>query len=293
MGGGRRRPHAGDVQRHHLTRTAVVALTAWSLTAAPALASGGTGGGGTGGGGGGGGTATDPGTTSGKAPCVQISGLAPLADQSVVTDGAMLDASASVSRCGGNNTSFTVRISAVGPDGVDVLASTQTWFPQSNLSWGARATTEGAAFGTTYAVTVQVVVPETGAVVATASRSVSTPAARIADCATVANQGGTAGYYPGSTTNGALWLSYSVKDCGGREWLDTTLTVLDATSGAVVRSYPQSSIVGGGQSTGVGLIDVEPVPTGTPYTVVVEAHRHSTGDRLDSSSLALTTPPAK
>lgn len=186
-----------------------------------------------------------------------------------------------------------VQLNAVDAAGNDLFGRSTTWYPVKSLPFSTSQSSDAAAFGTTYAVSVRVVVPETGAVVASATRTVSTPAARVATCATVSNLGGTAGYYPGTTTAGALWLSYSVRNCGGREWLDTTMAVVDDTTGGVVGSYPNSSIVAANGSTGVGLFDVEPVPTGTPYHVEVEVHRHSTGELLDHSSLALVTPPTR
>jgi hypothetical protein len=60
-----------------------------------------------------------------------------------------------------------------------------------------------------------------------------------------------------------------------------------------VADYPGWTTLAGNTATGVGLIDVEPVPTGTDYVVRVEVRHHSDGSLLDSRSLALLTPVAK
>ncbi|MCU1590940.1 MAG: hypothetical protein JWP11_2196 [Frankiales bacterium] len=291
----------------HLTmrRRLVLAACAMALCtaglAAPALASGGssTGGGGTstGGGGGGGGTATDPttptGTVPGGTPCVQVNGLAGSADQALTTDLVALNASYTVSRCGGSNTSFTVSLTADDAAGNRVLATTDTWVPNRSLPFGASHSTDSAAFGATYRLTLTVTVPETGAVAATSSRSVVAPAARIPTCASVTNLGGTAGYYPGITTQGALWLSYTVKNCGGMDGFDIDFAVINADNGVLVRDYPRYATLAGNTTTGVGLIDVEPVPTSTNYVVRVQLRHHSDGSLLDEQSIALLTPDAK
>src|SRR4051794_13380740 len=99
--------------KHARARWAMgIAVATTMLAATPAFASGGSGGGG--GGGGGGGTTT---TDSKSAPCVQIGNLSTSADQSVVTDGAFVSEAATLSRCGGNNPSFTVVLSAVDAAG--------------------------------------------------------------------------------------------------------------------------------------------------------------------------------
>lgn len=110
--------------------------------------------------------------------------------------------------------------------------TTDTWLPTKNLPFSGLGSTDNALFGTAYKVTLTVVAPETGAVVATASRAVTTAPARVPTCASASNLGGTAGHYPGRTTDGALWLSYTVKNCGGRDWLDTDFQVVDTATGA-------------------------------------------------------------
>lgn len=108
----------------------------------------------------------------------------------------------------------------------------------------------------------------------------------------VSTLGGTAGYYPGNTQAGALWLRWSVRNCGDLDALDVLTTVKDS-SGRVVRSFPQSAVVAANGATGTGLVDVEPVPTGSAYVVRVQVRHHSDGLLLDDRSLALVTPPAK
>ena len=253
-------------------------MAAVAVTAAPALASGGSGGGG--------------GIDSGG-PCVQVNSLSPGSDQSVATEGAWISASYTVSRCGGNNPSFTVLLTADDPAGNRVLSFADTWYPTKSLPFSATHETNSASFGTSYRVTLSVIVPETGTVVVSAARSVTTPAARAATCATATNLGGTAGYYPGMTTAGALWLSYTVKNCGGRDWFDTRFSVTNLSTGQVVYDYPNSVIMGGNTTTGIGLVDVEPVPTSTPYEVRIEVRHHGDGQLYDNRSLLLTTPASK
>jgi hypothetical protein len=295
----------------HMPRTRRCLLLAAALTsstmllAGPALASGGTGGGGTGGGGsGGGGSATDVATTptttttttttvSGGTPCVQINSLAASADQSISTDYVSLLSTYTVSRCGGSNTSFTVRLVADDGAGNQPIAATDTWVPNRSLPFSGSHSTDSASFGATYRVTLTVVVPETGVVAATASRTLIAPAARIPTCGSVTNLGGTAGYYPGLTTQGALWLSYTVKNCGGTDGFDIDFAVVNADNGLLVRDYPRYATMSGNTTTGIGLIDVEPVPTSTNYVVRVQLRHHSDGLLLDESSIALLTPDAK
>jgi hypothetical protein len=219
--------------------------------------------------------------------------LTPNTDQSVVSDGAWLSAGYTVSRCGGNNASFRVLLTAEDSAGTRVLETSDTWYPTKNLPFSTAHETDSALFGGAYRVSLSVVVPETGAIVTTTSRTVSTPAARIAACVSATNLGGTAGYYPGRTTDGALWLNWTVKDCGGREAVDTQFSVLNSDSGQVVRTYPSSTVMSTGSTAGVNLIDVEPVPTGTPYEVRIEARKHTDGQLLDSRSIYLRTPDAK
>ena len=282
----------------------VLALTAAlsALLTGPALASGGTGGGGTGGGGSTQPPATAPAPAPAPAPvqvqggsggaCVQVNSLGVTADQSPMTAGAALSAAYQVARCGGTNTSFTVQLTADDAAGNRVLSSTRTWVPNRSVPFTDSAGTDTAAFGTSYVVTLTVSVPETGAVLTTASRPVTTPAARVPACAAVTNLGGTAGYYPGNTQAGALWLSWSVRNCGAVDGLDLLTTVEDS-AGQVVRSFPQNAVVTANGAIGTGLVDVEPVPTGSAYIVRVQVRHHSDGSLLDDRSLALTTPPAK
>lgn len=280
-----------------------LALLTVALTASPALASGGSGGGGGGGGGGGstssggggGSTSTAPTdtTASNSTPCIQFNNLSVQADQSVLTDGAWVWADYTVSRCGGNNPSFTVLTTADDAAGNRVLSATDTWYPTKSLPFGWAHSTDTAAFGTAYKVTVSVIVPETGAVVASQSRTVSTPAARIATCATVANLGGTAGYYPNNTSVGALWLSWTARNCGGRDLLDVNMRVTDHDTGQVVAYYPEMYIMPGNTTAGTGLMDIEPVPAGTTYDVDVQVRHHSDDTLLDDRTIVLTTPPAK
>ena len=278
-----------------LTLGACVLLPTAVLTG-PALASGGsgggsgggTGGGGTGGGGGGGGGGTKP----AAAPCVTIDALGATADQSVVTEGAALSTAVTVHRCDTDALPFRVTVVAVDGAGNRVLSTSDTWVPDRSQPFSLAPATEAARFGQAYRVTVRVEDAATAKLAATATTTVTTPAARIPSCASVTNLGGTAGYYPGSTQAGALWLSWSVRNCGGTEGLDLMTTVTDS-GGTVVRSSPTSGTVAPNGQTGTGLLDVEPVPTGTDYVVEVQVRRHSDGSLLDDRTLALTTPVAK
>jgi hypothetical protein len=211
----------------------------------------------------------------------------------MVTEGASITAGFSISRCGGSSTnSLAVRVTASDADGTRVMDATDSWVPNKSVPFSSSQTTDIAAFGRDYTVTLTVTDSVTGTVLATASRAVSTPSVRIAACATVTNLGGTAGYYPGSTVNGALWLSDSIRNCGGTEWLDTDMQVTDLSTG-MVRSAPTSTAVPPNGSTGYNLLDVEPVPTGTTFSVDVTVRRHLTGELLSSRSITLSTPAAK
>jgi hypothetical protein len=226
--------------RRRLALATLPALCAALFAATPALASGGSP---TGGGGGGGGsttpttptTTTPTTTTSGGRPCVQVNSVAAMVDQSVTTNGVSLTAGYTVSRCGGSNTGFTILLTADDAAGNRAISTSDTWLPNRSLPFSNSHSTEDALFGTTYRVTVSVVVPETGAVLATGSRSVIAPAARIPTCATITNLGGTAGYYPGITTQGALWLSYTVKNCGGS---DSSTSTSPSTTPTPVSPWP-------------------------------------------------------
>lgn len=278
-----------------------VVLGILALGAAPALASGGggTGGGGSGGGGGtasggtgGGGSSTGT-ATGGGTTCIQISNFSGSADQSMSTDAAYLSGSYTVSRCGGSGSSFNIQMTASDAGGNQVISATDTWVPSGKQPFGGTHSTDNAAFATAYTLAVKVVDPVTGAVLASQSQSVPTPAARIPACATVSNLGGTAGYYPNRTTDGALWLSYSVKNCGGNDWLDADLKVVNTDNSTVVANYPNALQLQANTSGGVGLVDVEPVPTGTNYQVRLEVRHHNSGGLLDSGSIDLLTPDAK
>lgn len=277
-----------------LTLGACVLLPTAVLTG-PALASGGSGGGGgagggggTGGGSGGGGGGTRP----AAAPCVTIDALGATADQSAVTEGAALSAAVTVHRCDTDALPFRITVVAVDSAGNRVLSTSDAWAPDRSQPFSLAPSTEAARFGQTYRVTVRVEDAATAKLAATATTTVTTPAARTPSCASVTSLGGTAGYYPGSTQAGALWLSWSVRNCGGTEGLDLMTTVTDG-AGTLVRSYPTSGTVGPNGQTGNGLLDAEPVPTGTDYVVEVQVRRHVDGSLLDDRTLALTTPIAK
>jgi hypothetical protein len=233
-------------------------------------------------------------TGSGGTACVQVNSLAGSADQSVVTSGAWLSASTTVSRCGGNAPSYLVRLRATDTTGATPLDVTSTWYPEKSLPWSTSQQTESAVFGQTYDVNITVTDPATGAVLVSQSKPVRTPDARVASCAIIANLGGTAGYYPGSTTMGAVWVSDSVKNCGGREWLDISFDLFVVGSSTPTASYPMSTVVNGGQAVGYNLIDIEPIPTGTQFELRAEVHDHSTGQVLDGPrSIYLTTLVAR
>jgi hypothetical protein len=279
------------VSTRRAAMTAGLLTLALSSAAAPAWASGGTGGGGTNSGGvnSGGSTTTSPTKNS---ICVQINGLTASSDQSVVTDAAYLMGNYTVTRCGGTTTGLDVTMTATDADGNQAMSATDTWVPNKSLPFSGTHVSDSASFGRTYSVALTVTDPTNGVVLASTARPIATPDARTATCSTVSNLGGTAGYYPGQTTAGALWLSDSVRNCGGREWLDTDLRVTDLTTGQV-RDYPNSAVVSANGTTGYGLLDVEPVPTSTTYSVDVSVRKHSTGELLDSRSLGLTTPDAR
>jgi hypothetical protein len=281
-----------------------VALTglvlALSLAAGtPAFASGGTGGGGgttSGGGGGGGGTATDPATAptgGGGSPCVTVNSFAVTADQSMTTNDAALSASYAVSRCGGNNVSFDIRLLATDATGAVAWTAMDSWFPTRNLPYNGSRSTDAAAFGSTYSVNLAVLLPGTTTVVASTTKTVATPAARVASCAVITNMNASGGYNPGSTSIGAIWSGYTVQNCGGSDWFDMSLTETNQATGTVDWSYNTSSTVASRNSTGVGLVDNDYAPTSTTYTVTVDVRRHSTGEELASRSLVASTPAAK
>jgi hypothetical protein len=272
----------------------VLGLALCALAATPAYASGGgsTGGGSSSGGGGSAGGGTPPPDAGTKSSaCITINNFSTITDQSVVTAGASLAAAATVSRCGGSTPSFRVQLSAVSPTGTDILGQTLTWTPTKSLPFSIQQGSESASLATTYQVAIRVIDPTTGAVVASSTAAIPTPARRLPICATIANQGGTAGYYPGSTTAGALWVNYSVHNCGGREQVDAVLYVTDGT-GTQIASYPSSPVVSANGSTGIGQLDIEPVPTGGTYHVYVKVYRHDDGDLLDASEIDLDTPVA-
>ena len=254
-------------------------------TAPAALASGGLDSGGSGGVGGGGG--------GGGAPCVQINSLAVSGDQSVVTVGASLSVAYTVSRCGGNNASFTIQLQAADATGAVAWSAADTWYPNKNLPFSGSRQWDGAAFGTTYQVNLKVIVPETGAVVVSSTKPASTPAAYVAPCAVVSNLNVSGGYSPGSTTLGAIWVSYSVQNCGGRDWYDISLTETNQATGTIDWRYDSSPVVSANTSTGVGLLDNDYAPTSTTYLTEVTVKDHSTGETLASKSAIVSTPAAK
>lgn len=276
-------------------------VLALSLAAGtPAFASGGaTGGGGAGGGagGGGGGTAADPAAAptggGGGGPCVTINSLAVAADQSTTTDAASLAATYAVSRCGGNNASFDLRVQAVDGTGAVAWTAVDTWFPTRNLPYSGARSTDAAAFATTYSVSLAVLLPGTSTVVASSTKAASTPAARVASCATITNMNASGGYNPGTTTLGAIWSGYTVQNCGGSDWFDMSLTETNQATRRVDWSYNTSATIAPRNTSGVGLIDNDDAPTSTTYTVTVTVRRHSTGEELTSRSLVASTPPAK
>ncbi|MDQ6728677.1 MAG: hypothetical protein M3066_21345 [Actinomycetota bacterium] len=144
---------------------------------------------------------------------VTINSFAVTADQSAATADATLSATYAVARCGGNNASFDIRVQAVGATGAVGWAAADSWFPTRNLPYTGARQTDAAAFGTTYAVTLSVLVPGTGTVVATTSRSIATPAQRVASCSVITNMIASGGYNPGSTSIGAIWSGYTVQNC--------------------------------------------------------------------------------
>lgn len=265
----------------------VLALTL--ATGPAAFASGGTGSGG-----GGGGTVTDPITAAGGGtPCVSVNSFTAAANQSTVTTDASLTTSYAVSRCGGNNASFDIRISATDATGAEAWTAADTWFPTRNLPYSGVRQTDAVPFGASYQVTLTVSVPGTATVVASATRTASTPAARVAGCATITNMNASGGYAPGSTTVGAIWAGYTVQNCGGNDWYDISMTETNQATGNVDWSYNSSAIVAPRTTTGVGLVDNDYAPTATTYTVTVKVKEHSTGEELASRSLVASTPAAR
>jgi hypothetical protein len=263
-----------------------LALALTLAAAPPALASGGLDSGGSGGGGGGGGT-------SGGTPCVQVNSFSVTGDQSVVTTGASLTAGYTVSRCGGNNTSFTIQIDAADGTGAVAWTATDTWFPNKNLAYSGSRQWDGAAFATTYQVKLSVIVPETGALVTSSTKPASTPTAYVAPCAIVSNLNASGGYSPGSTTVGAIWVSYTVQNCGGRDWFDIALTETNQATGNIDWRWDTSPVVSSKSSTGIGLLDNDYAPTSTTYLTAVTVKDHSTGETLASKSVLVSTPAAK
>jgi hypothetical protein len=260
----------------------------------PAFASGGGGGAaGGGGGGGGGGTTTDVATGGGGTPCVTVNSFSVTGDQSVTTADASLAAAYAVARCGGNNTSFTVRLQATDAAGAVVWTAADTWFPTKNVPFTSTRQTDAARFGATYSIALSVIVPETGTVVAGASRTATTPAQRVASCATITNINASGGYAPGSTTVGAIWSGFTVQNCGGNDWFDMSMTETNQATGTVDWRWDTSSAVASRNTTGVGLVDNDYAPTSTTYTVTVSVKRHSTGEELASRSLVASTPAAR
>jgi hypothetical protein len=157
---------------------AVCALTTMTTSA---YASGG-GGGPTGGGSAGGG-----GTKS--SACITINNFSATTDQSVVTSGASLAAAATVSRCGGSTPSFRVQLSAVSPTGIDILGQSTIWTPSKSLPFSIQQASESATFATTYQISIRVIDPSTGVVVASSTSPTATPLRRLPICAAIANQG--------------------------------------------------------------------------------------------------------
>jgi hypothetical protein len=224
---------------------------------------------------------------------VTINSFSVTADQSLSTPDAALSAAYAVSRCGGNNASFDLRLAGTDATGAVAWTAADSWFPTKNLPYNGARSTDGAAFATTYSVSLSVLVPGTTTVVASATRTVSTPAARVASCAVITNMNASGGYNPGSTSIGAIWSGYTVQNCGGSDWFDMSMTETNQATGIVDWSYNTSSAVASRNTTGVGLVDNDYAPTSTTYTVTVTVRRHSTGEELASRSLVASTPAAK
>jgi len=263
----------------------VLGLLCAAALSAPVMAAGGTGGGGAGGSGGA--------TTTIGGQCVKVNALAVSADQSIVTSAARLLASYSVTRCGGNVPTYTLRISAATLAGSVVWSTTDAWTPIKNLPYAASRATDAALFATTYAVRFDVINPSTGAVVAGSTAAVSTPLVRIAPCAAVVGLNASVGYAPGTTTVGAVWSSYTVKNCGGSEWLDIDITETNVSTHAIEWRVPWSGGVAGSATEGIGLTDYDAARTGATYDVKVTVRRHSSGEVLSTNDLVVTTPVSR
>lgn len=275
-----------------INKLLVAGMTAAVLlvSAGSAFASGGSsgtgsgGGGGTSGGGtsgGGGGTSGGGGTTSGGGePCVKINTFSATTSQSAVTANANISSSVSLSLCGGRSDGFAVTVQAVDPNGVVALASSATWVPAGSTPYVAYPQTDAAAFGTTYSVSLKVVNMASNVTDAAGSLTVTTPAGRVAGCATISSLSGREGLIG---TENALWAFYTVANCGSSDQLDLIATGTGAAGNVVTNT--DSVIVGAGASYS-GAHDFDPAPVDS-YTLTLTVVEHLTGTVLATLSVAV------
>lgn len=260
-----------------------------SLAAIPAaFASGGSGSGVSGGGGsvttsggGGGGTATGGGsTTSGGShePCVKVNSFSAFGGQSQVSMAATLSASVNLSLCSGGSRTFAVSVSAVDSTGAVAWATSIPWSVASSLPLITTLSTDNLPFAATYQVSLRVVNAETGVTDASATATASTPATRAPSCATLSLSGrqGNIG------TENALWVFYTVQNCGGSASFDISISALGA-NGSVLSAFTTMASSGGTGSAGAWDFDPAPVDA---YTVTVTMTDHLTGQLEDTKSIS-------
>jgi hypothetical protein len=197
-----------------------------------------------------------------------------------------------LSRCGSSGRDYLITLTATDPAGTVAWTSTDTWTPSRSLPFTALRHSDNLSFNTTYQVSLAVT-DTLGVAVSSSTRSVSTPTARIAACASIISMNASGGYNPGTTTIGAIWAGYKVSNCGGTSQLDMELVESDQATGIVAWRNPYSLVVAGGGTGGVGLVDNDYAPLSTTYDVVVNVRDHSTGQLLDTRSMVTSTPPPK
>jgi hypothetical protein len=113
----------------------------------------------------------------------------------------------------------------------------------------------------------------------------STPPPVLVPCAQISSFKATGGNYQ---TYGAIWVSYTVKNCGPDEFLTVTVTETTAQS-ANVWSYPSTAYLKNGSSFSMGNIDNDFALPGTTYHVVITVRETATGTLLATQSADATT----
>lgn len=108
-------------------------------------------------------------------------------------------------------------------------------------------------------------------------------------CATFASTSAPVGYY---LTWAALWNDYTVRSCStGTQDVSVTVTNTNVATGNVDYTITVPYTIAAGQNIS-GVLDNDFAPFSTDYAVKMEL-RDEAGNLLDSSSLAVTTPPAR